>query len=98
MWLGKLVLIWNLDSQRYTAADIVGTFFCVLSGGSAFGQIAPILKNVAEGKEAFKDLVQLLSRKKTLDEFKGGREIEKIEQISLNNVTFSYKSINDDQP
>jgi ABC-type bacteriocin/lantibiotic exporter with double-glycine peptidase domain len=97
MWLGKWVLIWNLDSQRYTAADIVGTFFCVVSGGSAFGQIAPILKNVAEGKEAFKDLVQLLNRKKTLDEFKGGRKIKKIKQISLKSVTFSYKSLNDDQ-
>jgi hypothetical protein len=50
MWLGKWVLIWNLDSHKYAASDIVGTFFCVVSGGSAFGQISPILKNLAEGK------------------------------------------------
>lgn len=56
MWLGKWVLIWNEGNGRYTAADIVGTFFCVVSGGSAFGQISPILKNLAEGKQAFKDL------------------------------------------
>lgn len=61
------MLIWNLDSHKYTAADIIGTFFCVVSGGSAFGQISPILKNLAEGKESFKDLINLMSRRKTLD-------------------------------
>ncbi len=47
MWLGKWVLIWNRDTHKYSAADIIGTFFCVVSGGSAFGQISPILKNLA---------------------------------------------------
>ena len=50
MFLGKEILKWNIDNGRYTPADIVGTFFCVVSGGSAFGQISPILKNLAEGK------------------------------------------------
>ena len=67
MWLGKWVLIWNEGNGRYTAADIIGTFFCVVSGGSAFGQISPILKNLAEGKQAFKDLSELMNRKRTLD-------------------------------
>ena len=68
MFLGKEVLIWNKESHKYTAADIVGTFFCVVSGGTAFGQISPILKNLAEGKEAFKDLMNLINRKKALIE------------------------------
>jgi hypothetical protein len=47
MFLGKEVLIWNLSSGKYAPSDIIGTFFCVVSGGSAFGQISPILKNIA---------------------------------------------------
>jgi ABC-type multidrug transport system fused ATPase/permease subunit len=66
IFLGKEVLRWNLASQKYQPSDIIGTFFCVVSGGSAFGQISPILKNIAEGKEAFKELMQLVNRKKTL--------------------------------
>lgn len=97
MWLGKWVLIWNLESHKYSAADIVGTFFCVVSGGSAFGQISPILKNLAEGKESFKDLMSLVNRKKTLDEFKGRKKIKNIRKITLKNVSFAYKSINDDE-
>jgi hypothetical protein len=50
MFLGKEILIWNIDTGKYSPADIIGTFFCVVSGGSAFGQISPILKNLAEGK------------------------------------------------
>lgn len=50
IFLGKEILVWNLDSGKYTPSDIIGTFFCVVSGGSAFGQISPILKNIAEGK------------------------------------------------
>lgn len=66
MWFGKWVLIWNMDSHKYSPSDIVGTFFCVVSGGSAFGQITPILKNLAEGKESFRDLMELVNRKKSL--------------------------------
>ena len=91
MWLGKWVLIWNIDSHKYSAADIIGTFFCVVSGGSAFGQISPILKNLAEGKEAFQDLTNLINRRKSLDEFKGGLKIKKLKSIRLSRVNFSYK-------
>lgn len=67
MWLGKEVLLWNIDTHQYSPADVVGTFFCVVSGGSAFGQISPILKNLAEGKVAFSELMKLINRKKTLE-------------------------------
>jgi hypothetical protein len=60
--------LWNLDSGKYSAADIVGTFFCVVNGGSSFGQISPILKNLAEGKVAFGEMMTLINRKKTLIE------------------------------
>lgn len=50
MWLGKWILIWNVESHKYSPADIIGTFYCVVSGGSAFGQISPILRNLAEGR------------------------------------------------
>ena len=40
----------------------------MVSGGSAFGQISPILKDIAQGKEAFKQLIQFFNRRKTLVE------------------------------
>mgnify|MGYP003392548556 CR=1 FL=1 len=83
MFLGKEILKWNIDSGKYSPSDIVGTFFCMVSGGSAFGQIAPILKNLAEGKEAFKELMTLMTRKKTLIEHRSGPKIKKIRKIRL---------------
>ena len=46
MWLGKEVLLWNIDSGKYSASDIIGTFYCIFSCGAAFRQISPILKNI----------------------------------------------------
>jgi len=40
----------------------------VVNGGSSFGQISPILKNLAEGKVAFGEMMTLINRKKTLIE------------------------------
>ena len=96
MFLGKEILKWNIDNGKYTASDIVGTFFCVVSGGSAFGQISPILKNLAEGKEAFKELMLLQHRKKTLTEPKGCHKVRKIKNISLNNIKFMYLKPDED--
>lgn len=95
MFLGKEILIWNLQSAKYTASDIVGTFFCMVSGGSAFGQISPILKNLAEGKQAFKELMSLIYRKKTLVQSKGSYKVKKIKKIVLNNISFKYTKVDE---
>ena len=96
MFLGKEILKWNLDSGKYGPSDILGTFFCLVNGGSAFGQISPILKNLAEGKEAFKELLALLHRKKTLVEQKNGKKIKKIKKICLNKLSFKYLKVDED--
>jgi len=33
MWLGKEVLLWNIDSGKYSASDIIGTFIVFLVVG-----------------------------------------------------------------
>jgi len=43
-WYGKTLLIGDTE---YTAATIIGTFFCFVIGGSSIGQISPIMKNFA---------------------------------------------------
>jgi hypothetical protein len=44
LWMGKNVMLWN---SSYSATVIVGTYFAVISGGTAFGQISPVLKVMA---------------------------------------------------
>lgn len=63
-WYGKQLIIWF----DYSSADVMGTFFCFLIGGSSVGQIAPFMKNIAEGKVAVGRLFYLLNRNKTLIE------------------------------
>ena len=51
-WYGKKMIIDNLDTHKYNAADILGAFFCFLVGGSSFSQLSPYMKNIAEGRVA----------------------------------------------
>ena len=51
-WYGKNLIVNNIDTGKYDAPTILGTFFCFLVSGSSFSQISPFLKNIAEGKVA----------------------------------------------
>lgn len=41
--------------------------------------------------------MNLINRKKTLDELKGSKKIVKIKNISLKSVFFTYKILNEDK-
>lgn len=49
-WYGKKLIVDNIDTGKYNAADILSTFFCFIVGGSSIGQISPFFKNIAEGR------------------------------------------------
>ena len=66
-WYGKKLIIDNLETQKYNAADILGAFFCFLIGGSSFSQLSPYMKNIAEGRVAMAEFYDLLYRQKTLE-------------------------------
>lgn len=66
-WYGKNLIVDNFDTGKYDAAVILSTFFCFLVGGSSFSQISPFLKNIAEGRVAMAEFLDLLHREKTLE-------------------------------
>lgn len=89
-WFAK----WLVINKAKEAAVVVGTFFCFIIGGSSIGQIAPIMKNIMEGRVAVAKLYDLMERKKTLNEYiKDGKKIKHIDSIEFRNVNFAYKKV-----
>ena len=87
----KNLIINNIETGKYNAAVILSTFFCFLVGGSSFSQLAPFMKNIAEGKVGMGEFLDLLNREKTLVEPADGKKIKHIESIRLKDVNFQYK-------
>ena len=90
-WYGKNLIISNIDTGKYDAAVILSTFICFLVGGSSFSQLAPFMKNIAEGKVGMGEFLDLLNREKTLVEPAEGKKIKHIENIKLKDIYFQYK-------
>lgn len=85
-WYGKIIII----DYKYTIADVISCFFCIIMGGASIGQIAPSLKNIALGKAALAKMFELIDRVPTLVEPKDGAKLERIDSISFKKVEFEY--------
>jgi ABC-type multidrug transport system fused ATPase/permease subunit len=94
-WYGKNLIIDNISTNKYNAGTIISAFFCFLIGGSSVGQISPFFKNIADGRVAMTEFLDLLKREKTLVEPANGIKLDKINNIILEDINFSYK---EDQP
>lgn len=90
-WYGKKLILDNWDTKKYDIGVILSTFFCFIIGGSSVGQISPFFKNITDGRVAMGEFLELVNRERKLVEPEDGVRIEKINQISFNNVSFHYK-------
>lgn len=83
-WYGKIIIL----DHGYTVADVISCFFCIVMGGASIGQMAPALKNIALGKAALAKMFELIDRVPTLVEPTNGVKLDKINNISFQNVEF----------
>lgn len=85
-WYGKVIIL----EYKYTIADVISCFFCIIMGGASIGQMAPSLKNIGMGKAALAKMFQLIDRQPTLVEPTDGVKLDRIKNISFKAVEFAY--------
>ena len=81
------------DCENYATANIIQSFFSIITATFSMGQALPFLKELAEAKGAAKKIYDIIDTKSKIDVFeeKTGKTLPKLAgQVQFENVFFSY--------
>jgi ABC-type bacteriocin/lantibiotic exporter with double-glycine peptidase domain len=81
------------DCENYSTANIIQSFFNIMTATFSLGQAFPFLKELVEAREAAKKIYHIIDTKSKIDVFddKGGKTLRQIKgSIQFENVFFSY--------
>ncbi|KAM3147604.1 hypothetical protein pb186bvf_000411 [Paramecium bursaria] len=94
-WYGSKLIIDQTQNEstgdKYTVADIITTFYSIGLIGYSIGQIGPCLTYYAKGKEAAKNIFQIIERIPQVNDIQDPIDFrDQLGDIKFENVSFSY--------
>lgn len=90
---GMIVLIiggWSINAGRMTVGDLLSFYVALVLLGNQLKTISATLPQLIVGKESFNTLFTFLNLNKA-DQYSGSKQIKFKGQITLEDVTFSYR-------
>ena len=87
------VYLARTDCENYATANIIQSFFSIITATFSMGQALPFLREMAEAKGAAKKIYNIIDTKSNIDVFeeKNGKTLPQLNgEVEFENVFFSY--------